>query len=114
MIAEETGVEGPGLILHVSGELDLATVPELRARLHRALSSGASGVVVDLSRVTFIDSTALAALVAARAKLGPDRLGIVVTTPFVELVLEASGLDRVLAVFDDCASAAEFAFHGSD
>lgn len=111
VIAEEAAVAGPGLILHVAGELDIGTVPELRARLTRAVTAGATGVVVDLSRVTFIDSVSLAALVAARAKLGPSgRLAIVAATPFVQLVLEASGLDRVLNVFEDSASAAEFAF----
>lgn len=115
MIAEETGVGGPGPILHVAGELDIATVPELRARLRRAQAAGAEALVVDLSRVTFIDSTGLAALVAARAKLGAEgRLGLVVNTPFVELVLEASGLDRVLAVFGDCAAAADYAFGASN
>ena len=115
LIAEEIEAGAPGPILHVAGELDVATTPELRARLHRALTSGATGVVVDLSGVTFIDSTALAAIVAARAKIGPQgRLAVVASTPFVELVLEASGLHRVLSVYGDVERAASFAFGADD
>jgi anti-sigma B factor antagonist len=100
-----------GLVLIVAGELDMATVPDLRTRLDKAVAAGVIGIVVDLTRVTFIDSTSLAALLAAQSKLQPmGHLAVVVDTAFVRLVLEASGLDRVLHVFADRRSAEAFAF----
>lgn len=101
----------PGLVLHVAGELDVATAPRFRARLDRALDAGVQEIVVDLTRVTFIDSISLAGLLAVRRRLGPDgRLAVVANTPFVVLILEASGLDGVLDVFPDFGSAKAFAF----
>ena len=74
------------------------------------MEDGAEGIVVDLTHVTLIDSIALAVLVAARARLAPaGRLAVVVRTPFVRLVLEATGLDDVLDVFADRAAARAFA-----
>lgn len=49
--------------LCVSGELDLATAPQLRSSLTDALS-GTDEVVLDLGGVRFIDSTGLAAIIA--------------------------------------------------
>jgi anti-anti-sigma factor len=49
--------------LCVSGELDLAAVPELRARIRAAAATG-GGAVVDLSDVEFIDVAGLSALTA--------------------------------------------------
>jgi anti-sigma B factor antagonist len=108
---EEGSPGAPGLVLRVAGELDVATAPRFRARLDRALDAGAREIVIDLTRVTFIDSIALAVVMAARQRLMPDgRLAIVANTPFVVLILEASGLDGVLDVFPDCGSAKAFAF----
>lgn len=69
--------DGPHLeatsVLHVAGELDLATAPGLRRRLQRAGAATTGDVVVDLSGVTFMDCSGLAPLLEARARLG-DRL----------------------------------------
>ena len=52
-------------LLRVSGEIDMATAPELGACM-----SGLTGkVVVDLEGVTFLDSRGIAALVVARGQL---------------------------------------------
>lgn len=51
------------LCVRVSGEIDLATAPQLRTSLSDALSQ-ASEVVLDLGGVGFIDSTGLAAIIS--------------------------------------------------
>jgi anti-anti-sigma factor len=61
IVAERRGPRQ--VCLWVSGELDLATAPQLRASLTDALS-GTDGVVLDLGGVRFIDSTGLAAIIA--------------------------------------------------
>ena len=57
------------VVVRVDGELDLATAPALRAALERALADG-DQLVVDLSAVTFIDSSGLSVLVRAYQVLG--------------------------------------------
>ena len=50
-------------ILHVVGEVDMATGPQLRQEIVREVSQGSSHIVVDLQNVDFIDSTGLGILV---------------------------------------------------
>lgn len=60
---------GLGTVAHApSRELDLAAVPELRARLAAVHAPGAQ-VVLDLAGVTFIDSSALSVVLAADRRL---------------------------------------------
>ena len=53
-----------GVVLTLGGELDLATVPVLQERLDHA-RRGKAAVVIDLSRLRFIDSSGLDLLVRA-------------------------------------------------
>jgi len=92
-----------GLVLAVSGELDLATAPGLRERLGAAVDSGITRIVVDLRDVTFMDSVGLAAVVHARSRLRTDgRLALVVAPgSYAQLVLEITGMPRAFAIFAD-------------
>ena len=85
---------GPRVV--VSGELDMATSPELTSAIESLERTEAQRVVLDLSGVTFIDSTALSALCLAKAKLN-DRRAVLVLGPAsrqVETVLRICGLQR--------------------
>ena len=63
---------GDGIFsVSVAGEVDLATAPELKEALGHAVSSGATGVLVDLSNATFIDSTTLGVLMERSGGCGP-------------------------------------------
>jgi anti-sigma B factor antagonist len=84
-------------------------VPELRERLAEATDSGAKRIVVDLAEVSFIDSLSLSALVAAHKKLGDDgRIAIVAVHEYVRLILQATGLEQVLDVFETRDDAVAF------
>ena len=63
-VTEET-FDSDGLVLAVSGELDIATAPALRDRLTAAIDAGKLRLVIDLSAVSFLDSVALATIVHA-------------------------------------------------
>jgi anti-sigma B factor antagonist len=89
-------------VLSVKGEIDVSTAPELRDRLLTAAQNGHGIVVVDLSEVTFLDSTALGVLVSGLKRLraeGGD-LRLVVTGRSVAKVLEITGLVDVFSIFD--------------
>src|SRR4051812_16226385 len=53
--------------LVVAGEIDLVTAPFLRDELAAVIGDAGSTTVVDLSGVTFIDSSGLGALIDARS-----------------------------------------------
>ena len=103
-----------GLALTVSGELDMATAPELRERLGAALDAGVTRIVVDLREVTFVDSVGLAAVLHARSRLLADgRLALVVVPDsYAQLVLEIAGMPRALAIFEDPDAAIEHVVFG--
>jgi anti-sigma B factor antagonist len=53
-------------ILTVSGELDFAVVEELREAIDRLIRTGQGNIEVDLSRVLYLDSSSIGALVGGR------------------------------------------------
>ena len=71
-MSETFGISGEAghgrAVVSVTGELDVATAPDLRARLDEAIDAGSAVVIVDLLGVTFLDSTALGVLIGALKK----------------------------------------------
>ena len=53
-------------MLEVRGELDISTVPELARRLAEAEGENPTRIVIDLSELSFMDSTGLALIIRAR------------------------------------------------
>jgi anti-sigma B factor antagonist len=87
-------------LVAVEGELDLSTAPRLRWMLLDALQAGRSRLVVDLSRTTFMDSTALGVLVAVKRGLeSGERLAVVCPRSDVLQIFEFAGMDGAFAIF---------------
>jgi anti-sigma B factor antagonist len=95
-------------VVRLAGELDLYNAPVVRKTLVEACTDGPAKVVVDLSEVEFIDSTALGVLIEARTRL-PNRKGFLLAGPGLETrrALEISGLDRHFAVHQTVDDALE-------
>jgi anti-sigma B factor antagonist len=86
--------------VRVAGEVTLDNVAQLRTVLHRAIDDvRATAVEVDLSLVTFIDSTGIGKLVSARAHAHGNNsdLYIVNPSPAVRRVLSLLGLLEILS-----------------
>src|SRR5439155_21859142 len=79
----------------------LYNAEQVRSALAEVLAEAPERVVVDLSEVEFIDSTALGVLIEARTKL-ENRRGFLLASPALETrrALEISGLDRHFSVHD--------------
>ena len=107
-MTEET-FEPAGLVVTVSGELDIATSPVLRDRLTAAIEAGRHRLVIDLSDLEFVDSIALATIVHAKKEL-PEHGKLALTvdpTSYVMLVFQSGGLTRVLDLVETRAEAIE-------
>jgi anti-anti-sigma factor len=91
----------------LEGELDIATTPRADAEIRRVEQNGARVIVLDLRKLTFMDSTGLRLLVAAdaRARDAGHRLAIVRGPAAVHRVLEITGLDAKLDVIADPSEA---------
>src|SRR5215468_1522460 len=93
---------GDGIFsVSVAGEVDLATAPELKEALGEVVSSGASGVLVDLSNATFIDSTTLGVLMGAVKRLRPygGEIAIACKDPNIRKIFEITLLDRIFEIY---------------
>jgi stage II sporulation protein AA (anti-sigma F factor antagonist) len=89
---------GTTVRLIASGEIDLATVSMLRRHASFHLAGRAEIVVLDLSAVSFIDSSGLQALLEA-AENGGDRLRIIPSPPCLRL-LDLAGVRGLLPLVD--------------
>jgi anti-sigma B factor antagonist len=91
-------VENGVVVVCPVGEVDLDAAPSLRAALRRAVQTAAQAVRVDLTAVTFVDSTALAAMVDAWNEAGARGITFCLerAAPNVQRVLDITGLDRLL------------------
>ena len=88
------------IVVHVVGEVDLANAPELDQQLATVMGQSPSQLVVDLTEVTFMDSTGLGVLVRAlkRSRELEIRLDLIVTNERVLKVFGITGLDTVLPI----------------
>jgi anti-sigma B factor antagonist len=91
---------GSAAVLTVVGEVDMTTAPEL-LRSIELVSDGTERVVVDLSAVTFLDSSGLNALLSGRRALDARGIGLRVVSPEdnpVRRVFEITQLTESLSV----------------
>jgi anti-sigma B factor antagonist len=87
-------------IVALEGELDLGRAPSLKWALVDAVDAGYKQLVVDLSRVTFMDSTVLGVLVGVNKSLDVGaRLAIVCVHANVLKIFELSGMDGSFAIY---------------
>ena len=83
-------------VVSVAGELDLATARAFERTLLDLTESGMGEVIVDLTACSFLDSTGLRALIAARERLAcADRsLALVLSSPIVMRIFQITGFDE--------------------
>jgi anti-sigma B factor antagonist len=89
-------------VLALSGEIDAHSAPRLGSRLFALAEEGKTGVVVDLSEVTFIDSTGLGVLLNALKRFSLRHARMVLVCPTERLLrpFQIAGLARHLAIFE--------------
>ena len=87
-------------LITVSGEVDLATSPDLDVAIIAAIDSGATSVVIDLTDVSFMDSSGLGVIVRAlkRCREAENDLDLVITNERVLKVFGITGLDQVIPI----------------
>jgi anti-sigma B factor antagonist len=92
-------MEGQTLVV-LAGELDESTAPTLRAELLAAFEHIRGEFVLDIEKVTFLDSTGLGLFVSAHKKVKAlgSTLVIFAPNPMVRHTLEITGLTGVLTI----------------
>ena len=94
-------------VIAVSGEIHVSTAPQFSRRLNDAIGQGKTAVVLDLSDVTFIDSTGLSVLLNGlrRVTRRGGRMAIVCTNPTVLRLFQITNLDDTFDICGDRATA---------
>ena len=94
-------------VIAAAGEIDLTNAGSLRDALLTALNAGASGLIVDLTAATFLDSAGVNALVRAsrRARATGATLRLAVAAPALLRVLNLVGVDQLIEVHPSVAEA---------
>src|SRR5438270_7737906 len=94
--------DGRTCVITVEGELDLASAPQLKWTLVELLDQRYAHYVIDLSRLTYMDSMGLGVLVGFRKRVdGSAHLALAGLPAAQRKLLEMTGLDEC---FDSCAT----------
>lgn len=98
-----------GSVLTLEGRLNMVSAPHLKGAVGSAVEAGRPRVVVDLTAVTFLDSSGLGALIAglkAARQAGGD-LRMSGANEQVRTVLKLTNLDRVLRPYETVQAATD-------
>ena len=99
-----------GAVVAIAGELDIATVAQVREAFASEALEHADAVVVDLTEVSFMDSSGLSALLTFDSDLGARRRRLAIACPegAARLVLDVAGVAERLPLYPtrDAAEAA--------
>src|SRR5215831_12013030 len=90
-------------VLPLEGEIDLHVSPDLTAALNRMIDKKPKKLVIDLSRVTYIDSAGLAALIEGMQKIEAHggKFALAGLQETVRSIFEIARLDQVFRIFPD-------------
>jgi anti-sigma B factor antagonist len=98
---------GGAAVIVLAGEVDLYTAPRFKDALFQAIDEGAPFVIIDLTEVSFIDSTGLGVLVSGGRRLQQSAGALAIGCPDerIRRILEITGLDTVFGVYPSRAEA---------
>jgi anti-sigma B factor antagonist len=95
--------------ISLEGEIDLHESPNVRELIRPLIEKKVGRIYVDMTEVTYIDSSGLAVLIDAMQRIANygGKFGLVAIRPAVRTVLEIARLDQVFRVYADRAAAVE-------
>ncbi len=90
-------------ILALEGDIDLYQTPVVKEKLNELIDRKTERILVDLSRVNYIDSSGLALFIECLQRIGTygGKLGIFGLQPSVSHIFEIARLDQVLHIYPD-------------
>lgn len=95
-------------VLSVSGEIDIYTAPLFKQAVVRLVSEGNNDVIIDLTNVTFMDSSGFGTLLGATRRLRPSGGGLYLAGPnsTIQRMLRLTRLDTIMRIFETPQQAA--------
>jgi len=98
-------IQGDTARLTLSGELDIATVPRVEEGVTAALAQGARSMVVDMSRLAFVDSSGLRMFITLNDRAAAEgwSLGLIRPPEPAFSVFQITGAEENLPFIEDPA-----------
>lgn len=97
---------GVTIVVPVGTRLDANTAPSLREALIGRIEAGAHSLLLDLSDIGFLDSSALGALIATAKRAGRvGHFGVAGVQPAVARLFALTHMDRVFTIHPSTAEA---------
>jgi len=95
------------IVLRLNGRVDSKSIPVLRERIDTLTKEQTTRIIVDLAKVSFMDSSGLATLVYAmkHCRAGGGNLCLINPAQPVLMILELTRLDKALDIFGCTADA---------
>ncbi|MHB0913676.1 MAG: STAS domain-containing protein [Armatimonadota bacterium] len=89
-------------IIDLEGEVDVYTAPQLKQQIINMLDAGTNHVVVNLSAVDYLDSTALGVLIGGLKRLRERNgsLDLLCPNPRIRRIFEITGLDKIFDMYN--------------
>ena len=97
-------------VISLSGRFDAAVVPELKNALKSTVANGLALLALDMSGVSFIDSSGLSALVSG-FKAAREQGGMLVLANVgdqIRVALELTRLNQIFTIYDDLDTAVDY------
>jgi anti-sigma B factor antagonist len=96
-------------VLSVSGEIDIYTAPLFKQAVVRLVTEGNNEVIIDLTNVTFMDSSGFGTLLGATRRLRPSGGGLFLAGPnsTIQRMLRLTRLDTIMRIFETPQQAAD-------
>lgn len=103
-------IDASRTLLRPVGRMDAESSPKVRQAIMDQIAQGTQGIVVDLARVDFMDSSGLSVLVSGMKSLRSSggMLAICSANPQVHTALRLTMLDRVFPAHEDQSQAWEY------
>ncbi len=88
-------------LIDLEGEIDVYTAPDLKQQIINLLDSGVRHVIVNLTNVEYLDSTALGVLIGGLKRLRErdGTLDLICPNPRIKRIFEITGLDKIFDIF---------------
>ena len=89
-------------LIELEGEVDVYTAPQLKQQMISLLEQGHKEMVVDLTKVEYLDSTALGVMIGGlkRVRERDGNLSLICPSARIRRVFEITGLDKIFDIYN--------------
>lgn len=89
-------------VMHIEGEVDVYTAPQLKQDIVEIAERGVKHLIINLSKVEYLDSTGLGVLIGGLKRLREGEGNLVLVGPGMRIlrIFEITGLDKIFDIYE--------------